>query len=313
MKTKLVVSSVFLLLLGVASAQQVNSSNSATVSGSNSVSADKSGANVQSDNKVDASSRTSVSAPKHESGKESKPAKHSSSSKNQKSDSLDAASGLAAGTAISAVLTKPIDSRKCKPGDPVVATAAEDVKSDGRVLVRKGSKLTGHVTEAKAKGEGQANSSLGIVFDHALLKNGQQVEMNSVVQAIAAGRSTPSSAIGDDVAGDLSNKGLSNSGAVRGGGGVLGGVGSTVGSTAGAPANVGGTATGAVNSTVGSTTGLGNGLNGALNSTSSGVVGLKGLSLTSDASNATQGSVITSAGKSVHLDSGTQLVLRVVK
>jgi hypothetical protein len=64
---------------------------------------------------------------------------------------------------------------------------------------------------------------------------------------------------------------------------------------------------------VGSTAGVGNGLSSSLNSTSSGVVGLKGLSLATDASNATQGSVITSTGKSVHLDGGTQMMLRVVK
>jgi hypothetical protein len=40
--------------------------------------------------------------------------------------------------------------------------------------------------------------------------------------------------------------------------------------------------------------------------------GLKGLSLAGDAANSTQGSVITSTGKAIHLDSGTQMVLRVV-
>jgi hypothetical protein len=40
---------------------------------------------------------------------------------------------------------------------------------------------------------------------------------------------------------------------------------------------------------------------------------MKGLSLATAASNATEGSVITSTGKSVHLDSGTQMMLRVVK
>jgi hypothetical protein len=313
MKIKSVASSVLLALLGIASAQQVNSSNSAGVSGSSSLSADKSGANVQSDNKADASSQNSVDTRRQQSSKETKSANHPVGSKDEKSGSMDATNSLAAGTAINAVLAKPIDSRKCKPGDPVVATATEDVKSDGQVVVRKGSKLIGHVTETKAKGEGQATSSLGIVFDHALLKNGQQLEMNSVVQAIAAGRSAASSPAGADGLEDMgSNTGVSNGGAARGGAGALGGVGSTVGSTTGAVTNAGGNATGAVNSTLGSTTSVGNGLHGALSSTSRGVVGLNGLSLASDASSATQGSLITSTGKSVHLDSGTQLVLRVV-
>jgi len=47
-----------------------------------------------------------------------------------------------------------------------------------------------------------------------------------------------------------------------------------------------------------------------LNSSSTGVIGLQGLSLNSEASNATQGSVIVSSTKNVHLDSGTRLLLR---
>ena len=49
---------------------------------------------------------------------------------------------------------------------------------------------------------------------------------------------------------------------------------------------------------------------GRLESNSSGVFGLEGLSLDSAASSATQGSMIVSSTKNVHLDSGTQLLLR---
>jgi hypothetical protein len=48
---------------------------------------------------------------------------------------------------------------------------------------------------------------------------------------------------------------------------------------------------------------------GQLTSNSHGVFGLSGLNLTTTAGNATQGSVITSAGKNVHLDSGTRILL----
>ncbi|PYU03506.1 MAG: hypothetical protein DMG33_16595 [Acidobacteria bacterium] len=44
-------------------------------------------------------------------------------------------------------------------------------------------------------------------------------------------------------------------------------------------------------------------------SNSRGVFGLNGLNLNTAASNSTQGSLITSTGKNVHLDSGTQLLL----
>jgi hypothetical protein len=83
---------------------------------------------------------------------------------------------------------------------------------------------------------------------------------------------------------------------------------------AGTAANAGSVAGGAVNSTVnaaGAARGAVGGLNaaGRLTSNSQGVFGLEGLNLSSAASNSTQGSLITSTGKNVHLDSGTQLLL----
>jgi hypothetical protein len=79
-------------------------------------------------------------------------------------------------------------------------------------------------------------------------------------------------------------------------------------------ANAGGIAGGAVNSTVsaaGAARGAVGGLNaaGQLTSNSQGVFGLEGLNLSAAASNSTQGSLITSTSKNVHLDSGTQFLL----
>src|SRR5437879_9688405 len=48
---------------------------------------------------------------------------------------------------------------------------------------------------------------------------------------------------------------------------------------------------------------------GQLTSNSQGVFGLNGLNLSAAGSNATEGSVITSAGKNVHLDGGTRMLL----
>src|SRR5207302_54088 len=104
--------------------------------------------------------------------------------------------------------------------------------------------------------------------------------------------------------------------------GALGGVPSAAGGAAGAvtttAAKVGGGAGGAVNSAAnagGSIAGVSKGAVGGLNtagqltSNSQGVFGLNGLNLDAAASNATQGSVITSAGKNVHLNSGTRMLL----
>jgi hypothetical protein len=228
---------------------------------------------------------------------------------------------LASGTAFNAALSSPIDSKKCKPGDAVTAHNTEPVKSDGKTVVPKGSKLVGHVTQASARAKGESESSLGILFDKAILKNGREIPLNAGIQAIASAESAASAASPD--MGTMGSAGGSAAGSGSAGGrGALGGVTSTAGGAVGAvtntAANVGGAAGGAVNSTAGAggsiagaSKGAAGGLNaaGQLTSNSQGVFGLNGLNLTTAASNATQGSVITSAGTNVHLDSGTRMLL----
>lgn len=310
MKNKIVIMAALSTLVGIASAQQINSSTDASASSSTSVSAQKSGANAQSSTSGNASTQNSVSVP----GQQNQPENQKSrkGDNNQKGTSASSGSALNTGSTINAALVKPVDSKNCKPGDPVVAKTTQNAKSDnGSVVIPKGSKLVGHVTQAQARSEGASNSSLGIVFDHAVLRNGQEVPVHSVVQALAAGQANASSAVGDDDLNAMGSTAATGTGAVRSGGGLLGGVGSTAGAATGVVGNTASVA-GATGSTVGSVAGSGRTLQGALNSSSTGVVGLHGLSLESAVANSTQGSVISSTGKSVHLDSGTQMVLRVV-
>src|SRR5438270_10476410 len=109
---------------------------------------------------------------------------------------------------------------------------------------------------------------------------------------------------------------------MAGGRGALGGVTSAAGGAVGAVTNTaasaGGVAGGTVNSAAnaggsiaGTSKGAVGGLNtaGQLTSNSQGVFGLNGLNLSAAGSNATEGSVITSAGKNVHLESGTRMLL----
>ena len=225
---------------------------------------------------------------------------------------------LSNGTAVNATLSQPVDAKKNKPGDPVAARTTEAAKSDGKVIIPKGSKLVGHVTEAKARTKGESESALGIVFDKAILKNGQEIPLNVTVQALAAAQTAASSSVGED---DLAAGGGGAGGATtaaRASGGALGGVRSTAGATAGTVTNTaasaGGVAGGAVNSTANvasATRGTAGGLNAAghLTSNSQGVFGLDGVNLSSAASNSTQGSLITSTSRNVRLDSGTQLLL----
>jgi hypothetical protein len=221
------------------------------------------------------------------------------------------------GSKIDATLATSLDAKRNKPGDEVEARTEEDVKQDGKVVLKKGTHLVGHVTQAQARANGQKQSQLGIVFDHAVLKDGQEVPFSASIQALASAQSVAASGTDDMMA---SGGGMgAMQGSARSGGGLVGGVASNAGATAGAttgtvmntassaPLNTGGSL-----NTVTRSSGAVGGLTstGRLASNSSGVFGLEGLSIDSAASSATQGSMIVSATKNVHLDSGTQLLLQ---
>lgn len=224
---------------------------------------------------------------------------------------------LSNGTSMNAALSRPVDAKKNKAGDEVDAKTTQAVKSGGKVVIPKGSRLVGHISECRARDKENKESTLGIVFDRAILRNGEEIPLNVTIQALATAQTAASAtADADDFAGGAA---AGAAGSARGSaGGVLGGARSTAGGAAGAvtntAANAGGVATGAVGSTAnaaGVARGAVGGLNaaGQLTSNSQGVFGLNGLNLNSAVSSSTQGSLITSTSRNVHLDSGTQLLL----
>jgi hypothetical protein len=227
--------------------------------------------------------------------------------------------GLSSGTIFNATLSSPVDSKKSKPGDQVSARTAESVKSEGKTVLPKGTKLIGHVTQASARAKGATESTLAISFDRAILKSGQEVPLHVAIQAMAA---APTAASASDADLDtIAGGSAAGSGSVAGRstvGGLTSSVTSAAGSIRNSAATVASAEGTAVNSTVNSTTevasasrGTIGGLNasGQLTSSSRGVFNMEGLTLNSLATSNTQGSVITSAGKNVHLDTGTRMLM----
>src|SRR3984893_2640503 len=222
----------------------------------------------------------------------------------------DTSANLASGSSVNAVLTKPVDSGRNKPGDPVSAHTTQPAKTEGGTSIPKGHTLIGHVSDARAAGDGQAGSSMGIVFDKAVTRDGHEIPLRNVgIQAVAAAETSAES-----TAGDTGAMPRAGGGAGSRGGGLLGrttgAVGGTAGSSLGATRGVGslaGGATGALQAGPGAMGGVD--AAGMLSGTSSGVFGLRGLSLSGSAADAATGSVMTSTGKSVHLDQGTRFLL----
>jgi len=223
---------------------------------------------------------------------------------------------LSSDATMDAELTKAVDARKAKPGDQVTARLRKDVRQDGRVVLHRGTKLTGHVTEAQAKASGQVNSRLGIIFDRAELKDGQGMDLHVAIQALAPATYGVYDQSGMSDVGTSPSAGGSRSGATTGGGGGLGGLGSTAaGATREAGSAVGGAVQGA-GSTVSDTGAAAGrtaaGASGALNASSRGAIGIPGLQISTELSNSTNGTVLVSNDKDIRLNSGTQLLLRVV-
>jgi len=81
-------------------------------------------------------------------------------------------------------VTKTLDSSKLKEGDAVEVETAGSFKLADGTLVPKGSKLTGHVTAAKARSKGDSNSELTVSFDKLNITSGKLLSIKGTVQAV---------------------------------------------------------------------------------------------------------------------------------
>jgi hypothetical protein len=207
---------------------------------------------------------------------------------------------IAPGSVIPVQLTKSIDAKKVKTGDEVVAKVTQDLKTNGgELIVPKDTKVVGHVTEAQARSKEQKESQVAIAFDHAVMKNGGEMQLPMSIQAIIAPpNNSPGAGGGNDQPAPAP---AGNTGGTSAGGARTGGMGSTT--PAPTPSASAGT------STPGNTQ-AGANARPPITASTQGVIGISDLKL-SAAQNGTQGSVVSSEKNNVKLDSGTFMLLRV--
>jgi hypothetical protein len=228
-----------------------------------------------------------------------------------------AGSALAAGSSVNAVLVKPVDSERAKPGDPVSARTTQAVKTEDGILIPSGSQLIGHIAplEAAAGGAaaaGAAGASIALVFDRAVMKDGHQVALRQVtLRALAAAESGATAGVGDSRAMMGASGAMAGGGRAGLGGGLVGrtggAVGGTVGGAVGGAGSIGSAGTRALQPGPGASGGLD--ASGMLTTQSVGVFGLRGVSLATGDTASTTGSIVTSGGKRLRLDEGTRLLL----
>jgi len=164
--------------------------------------------------------------------------------------------------------------------------AIETLKStDDRTIVPKGTKIEGHITQATARGKGGEESALGIQFDKAVLKEGGEISLNVVIQALAA----PMRFAAPSDLGTTPRTGTTQTSPMSG--------------TRSAPPPS------AQSPQVGSAPDSESTSSPQLDAKSRGVIGMRGITLNAESANNRPASVVVSNGKSVHLDGGTRMLL----
>jgi hypothetical protein len=208
--------------------------------------------------------------------------------------------GLESSSAVEAALSGTIDAKNAKIGDEVVLKTTKSIRQNGEVIVPKGSRLMGRVTEVTKKGKNSGGSKLGILFDR-LEGNDLSTPITASIMSITNARvmSSVADTAGADIMGSSSTSGRASTGGS--GGGLLGGVGGTVGGVVNTTTQVAGSAVGTVGQTVGTTT---NTVGQTVN----------GLQISQSASGSASGSTVLSAqDKNVRLEKGVTFNLMVTK
>ena len=95
-------------------------------------------------------------------------------------DATPAGVRLDSGTCLVVELSKSLNAKKLQPGDKVTAKVIQAVVVNGKVVIPRGSKLVGNVTETKAYSKEDPESRLGIIFGKAMMKNGVEVPVGAV-------------------------------------------------------------------------------------------------------------------------------------
>jgi hypothetical protein len=233
---------------------------------------------------------------------------------------------------VPAELTTKLDSKTAKAGDVVEAKTTKTVKTAQGVVIPKGSKLLGTVTEAKAHQKGKSQSMLALNFDRVQLRNGQEMMLHSTIDNLSNSSALMASEGADEMmgSGPMGGGGSAGGGLVGGGGlggggglvgGAVGGAGGALGRTGSelggvgrsAGGEVGGAAHGAANGLGGAANGVNGSVRGAAQEGTSGAVratSLPGVMLSNSASSAASGT-LSETGRNIHLDSGTQMLLSV--
>src|SRR5258705_9158035 len=156
--------------------------------------------------------------------------KASGAASNQTSASASHAGiNLASGTNLTGQLQNTIDVRQAKVGDQVTLKTTQAIKSGGRTVVAKGSRLVGHVTDVAQKSKSNGESRIGILFER-LEQGSLQTPIAATITSVTSGRANANAGSEDPFGSDTMASGsLRSTSSARSSssssGGLLAGVG----------------------------------------------------------------------------------------
>jgi uncharacterized coiled-coil protein SlyX len=194
-----------------------------------------------------------------------------------------------------AVLTSSLESRSATAGQEFTLRTISDVVVDGQLVIPKGSRVLGHVTEAVTKGKDQPQSELWLVIEKAVRRDGSEVPLQGIIAALAAPQNN--SLADDPTYGMLHSNEPAQSGA-----GVSGAASSGVMPASSKASSTASVATANLKGVMDKRP--------VLDENSQGAIGYENLSLEWHLIVPPPITVITSKGKNVKLQSGTQMLLR---
>jgi hypothetical protein len=193
-----------------------------------------------------------------------------------------------AAAAVSAELTKHLDTKNAKQGDEVDARVTDAAKLANGTELPRGTKLIGKVTDVKAKSKEDKSAHLAFNIDHAVLKDGKELPVVVVVMAVTG----PS-------------QGGSTQAMMQGGGGAAGASGGGAGSAS--------SPTSSTPSAPMMTDSGQSSAGGVLKSTQDRVAvgNMPGVMLTGPGNSAGSAGSLDASGDNISLGSGTKLILSV--
>jgi hypothetical protein len=89
---------------------------------------------------------------------------------------------------IVAELTRPLNAKKLKVDDPVECGVTQDLLYQGKIIIPRGARVVGHVTEIKPSSKEQPQSRVRLVFEKIVLKDKRELPFQNpaIIAALAS-------------------------------------------------------------------------------------------------------------------------------